>query len=132
MSDRTELTDEAVEEAARRQVRAMLETIPNHRTRWDAEQWLLYGRPSGGFFMAMVRDRLVESFQLADAHNIQLMRRWAAWLHGACPSDARGDRTVAWNRTGGMIGWCRRVMSEEAGSGSSEPPLPLDESRPPA
>ena len=69
------------------------------------------GVEPGGFFYAVLCNKLVDAYGKADQTNTYAMREWASWLWNECPSAAWGseEKVAAWIAKGGL----RRVPQED-------------------
>lgn len=56
----------------------------------DFKAYILEGRPLGDFLEAVVADKLVEAFGLADENNCEAMPHIAAWVYHHMPIALRG------------------------------------------
>ena len=54
--------------------------------------YIEHGWEPGGFLMAVLEDRLTESFCRADGWNQQRMLGWATVMYNDVPRDARGSK----------------------------------------
>lgn len=71
--------------------------LPEHM-RDGAQLYIEHGVEPGGFFRAVLENKLVESFGRADDINRKAMFVWASWLYNECPQDAWGsaEKIDAW------------------------------------
>lgn len=78
--------------------------IPD-RQQESIANWILYGRPTGGFLMAVLENDLYEAAGRADRENIRLLPGYAAML-GTLPVQCWGSeqRVEAWRNVGGLRG----------------------------
>ena len=71
--------------------------IPEH-TRAGLDNYIFQGIPPGGFVMAILSDKLVESFLCADETNLMYMHEIAGHLYNCVPMKTRGskERVIKW------------------------------------
>ena len=69
-------------------------------------QYVLYGRPPGGFLGAVLENNLREAFGRADDNNRPIVYNYVHLLYNAAPSDCWGspERVRDWIDAGGMEG----------------------------
>lgn len=82
-----------------------VEALPVHMQE-GAREYVLDGRPTGGFLRAVLENKLVEAALRADHLNLNSLATWAGWLYHECPSRAWGSREAydAWVAVGGLRG----------------------------
>ena len=86
------------------------EQLPEH-IRGGMERYIEQGISPGSFLRAVLRDKLVESFSLADQTNIERMFDIASFMYNECPAACRGSSEVikAWQAKGGLNGILKEV-----------------------
>lgn len=59
-------------------------------------RWVLYGIRPGDFLTAVLENKLVDSYALADDANTECMRAWANIMYNHVPSEARRENMKTW------------------------------------
>ena len=112
----TELHDEMAKEKIKLRIGFEDAGIPSHMVS-GVLQYVMYGRNPGDFLQAVLKDRLTESYSLADEINTSCMRNWAVWLAMHCPRGMWGssERINANIQVGGLYPICKYCHKLEKG-----------------
>lgn len=82
-----------------------LNTLPLHM--WASiTDYILFGRPVGGFLMALLSNDLKETVARADDVNRDCLLTWVRFLVNDMPADSQGspESVAEWMGRGGLIG----------------------------
>lgn len=74
------------------------------RMQGDMKRYVEEGIPPGDFLRAVLENKLMQSFQLADDTNVERMWEFANFLYNELPSGCWGsvEKVVAWIQKGGL------------------------------
>lgn len=100
---RSELVDTRIADAWTHEAQEWVQSLPSHM-REPAVDYVLRGRPIGGFLTALFSNDLVWAVSSADAENQASIQLWAAFLVAVVPSNAWGsaEKVKAWQERGGL------------------------------
>lgn len=77
--------------------------IPEHM-RLSVIRYIVHGELYEDFLRAVLEDKFVMFFELADDLNRNYAQEWASFMYNYCPKAARGEHVDQWIKDGGLKG----------------------------
>lgn len=90
------------------------------RTTWDGlTEYILQGRPIGGFLQALLSNDLTTTVKHADDLNAPRFRDYIAFLEAVAPATCWGtpEAVREWMRRGGLIGINQQAAAQKSAPG---------------